>query len=286
MEASANEWVEIRVCFSCIEDRWSHTFLVPFGCSVLDLKRIMVQPGGNVEEDAVSFDLHRRGIRLPNLEVLHSDGDLDFQFVGAADGKRRLERDLAARRRQDEALALASQRELQKTGTDMQNKTKQEADEAVPLVQHRRGSEALRLASEREAGEFLQQSSPTKSPPSQEHSRGIDQCELSVLGLPADITVRELYALFSAYGEVTEVSLDGNSRAYVSLPRGAAEDAVAALHGRIRLRENALPLSVCWPADAGLGPQVLFPPRGRWARTKSSVSCVLAAGEPLDEIRP
>ena len=79
--------VNITVLFQWEEQRWSHEFELEKGATVLRLKEQMLKGRGE-QQDLDSFELRQRGRRVPDAEQILLDHVLEFEYLGAAEGRR------------------------------------------------------------------------------------------------------------------------------------------------------------------------------------------------------
>jgi len=71
-----------------------HNFRVGAGCTVLQLKELMVSPNGT-REDVDSIELRQLGKRVPDWEVIRDEATLDFELLQLEEGARRAAEDVA-----------------------------------------------------------------------------------------------------------------------------------------------------------------------------------------------
>jgi hypothetical protein len=125
---SDNE-VDVCIVFDYKGERWSHKFRVSKGCTVLELKRLMVK-SNSPEEDVVSFDLQKRRIRVNNYDTVDSDETFEFQYIGPEEGQKKKEKDKDLKAQRDEqARIFASRYEKTRKDEDAARETKMKEDQ-------------------------------------------------------------------------------------------------------------------------------------------------------------
>jgi len=90
--------VKARIKFRLQGERWTRTFTVPQGTTILQLKEAMVLPQGT-REDAQAFMLVRSGELLFDTDRLEDDLRAEFKFVSRMDPPRKMLADEARARK-------------------------------------------------------------------------------------------------------------------------------------------------------------------------------------------
>jgi len=142
--------VRICVTFRLQGERWSRTYQLPVGTTIMDLKKNMIK-SDSPPEDVVSFSLKKGMRRATHFESLDEDETFEFQYVGLEDGQRFLDKD-TERKAQEDLEVLERQRkrdEIERETQRLAEKRRDEEAEAARLVEEER----LRVEAERQEAE-------------------------------------------------------------------------------------------------------------------------------------
>jgi len=114
-EAAALAADEAMVCviFDYKAERWNHKFTIKKGCTILDLKRLMVKPDAP-EEEAVSFDLQKRRVRINNFDTIDSTDTFEFNYIGPEEGMKKKVKDKETKEIKEEQARQFRLREEQR----------------------------------------------------------------------------------------------------------------------------------------------------------------------------
>lgn len=149
--------VDVTVAFNVEQQQWSHVFNVPTGCTIYQLKELMLKNQGS-KQDLDAFELRLRGRRVLESEELVKEYRLDFEYLGPEEGAKaaakekqaklaqdRLDRDTYEaqerinREKESQARQAQAERERRERQEQEQQRKQQEASAASPAAPSAQG---------------------------------------------------------------------------------------------------------------------------------------------------